>query len=321
MKLRKSSHYYQHLLQHDGTCIRMISFLNTILGPVISSFALVILSSFMVLLIDFLFPSFKKWTRMLLFFIVLTSVLQPAFEHFSFIQQIVRAVSNMFIGIYPIITAAILAAGGTFNLLNFQPAMLLFANGAVFIADRVLIPLLVAALLLDVASRLFPDISFTRMSELIRTTLLGGVSAIVAAYSIFITAGGTISWALSGTMSEPIKELIQQNIPIIGSFMTESMSAMGRYSSGVSIFVGGWLMTTIWTVAIVPSLKTLLTALFYRWTAALIEPFADKDITGLLDDIGKTLFVLCAISFLLSFAFIYTALFVITLVKLLTTLK
>ncbi len=299
----------------------MIPFLNTILGPLISSFIIIILASFLALIIDFLFPSFKKWTRMILFFIVLTSVLKPAFEHFTFIQKLMHAVSAMFIGVYPIITAAILAAGGTFNLLNFQPAMLLFANGVVFFADRLLIPLLIMALLLDVSSRLLPDVSFTRLAELIRTTLLGTVSAIVAAYSIFITAGGTMSWALSGTMSEPIKELIQQNIPIIGSFMTESMSSIGRYSSGVSIFVGGWLMTTVWAVAIIPSLKTLLTALFYRWTAAIIEPFADKGITGLLDDIGKTLFVLCAISFLLAFAFIYTALFVITLVKLLTAVK
>lgn len=299
----------------------MTSFVQALFGPMISSFTVIILSSFLALIIDFLFPSFKKWTRMLLFFIVLTNVLQLAFGHFTFIQQVMRSVALSFIGVYPIITAAILAAGNTFSLLNFQPAMLLFAHSAVFFADRLLIPLLAASLLLDIASRLLPDVSFTRLSELIRTTLLGAVSAIVAAYSIFITAGGTMSWALSGKMSEPIKELIQQNIPIIGSFMTESMSSMGKYSSGVSIFVGAWLMTTIWTVAIIPSLKTLFTALFYRWIAAMIEPFAHKDITGLLDDIGKTLFVLCAISFLFAFAFIYTALFVITLVKVLTAFK
>lgn len=130
-----------------------------------------------------------------------------------------------------------------------------------------------------------------------------------------------MSWALSGLASEPIKELIRQNIPLIGSFMTDSMGTIGRYSSGASVFAGGWLISTVTTVAIIPSLKTLLVAFFYRWTAALIEPFADKDITGILDDIGKTLFVLCAVSFLIAFAFIYTALFSIILIKLMTTMK
>ncbi|MDS9471099.1 stage III sporulation protein AE [Sporosarcina pasteurii] len=299
----------------------MITFLDSILGSIISSFAIIILSTFMALFIDFLFPSFKKWTRIILFFIVISVALQPAFQHFILIRNVAYSLSSMFIGIYPIITASILAAGGTFNFLNFQPAMLLFANGSILLADKLLIPLLATALLLDVATRLLPDVPFTRLAELIRTTLFGTVTAVVTAYSIFITVGGTMSWALSGIASEPVKELIQQNIPIIGSFMTESIGSIGRYSSGVTVFVGGWIISAVWTVALVPSLKTLVTALFYRWIAALVEPFTNEDITGLLDDIGKTLLVLCAISFLLAFAFIYTAIFVIILVKLLTVAK
>lgn len=299
----------------------MIPFIDTILGTVITSFAIVILATFMALMVDFLFPSFIKWTRMILFFIVITVALKPAFEHFALIRDIAYSISMMFIGVYPMLTASMVAAGGAFSLLNFQPAMLLFANGAVVLAEKLLVPLLTGALLLDVASRLLPEIPFTRLADLIRTTLLGSISAIVAAYSIFITVGGTMSWALTGITSEPVKELIQQNIPLIGSFMTESIGSIGRYSSGVSVFVGGWLISGVWTVALVPSMKTLLTALFYRWTAALIEPFADEDISGLLDDIGKTLFVLCAISFLIAFAFIYTALFSIVLIKLLTSIK
>lgn len=299
----------------------MFSFIYAVLGPVISSFAIIVIASFMALLIDFLLPTFKKWTRMILFFIIVMVALQPAFAQFTLIKQITYTISSMFIGIYPILTAAILAAGGTFNLLNFQPAMLLFANGVIFLADRVLVPSLVAALMLDVATRILPDVAFTRLAELIRTMLLGVVSAVVATYSIFITIGGTMSWALSGITSGPIKELIQQNIPMIGTFVTESIGSIGRYSSGVTVFVGGGFMMTLWTVALVPSLKTLVTALSYRWIAAIVEPFADEDVTGLLDDIGKTLFVLCAISFLIVFAFIYTMIFIIVLVKLLTIAK
>ncbi|MFC5590977.1 stage III sporulation protein AE [Sporosarcina soli] len=299
----------------------MISFIEMVLGTVLSSFVVVILSTFLALLVDFLFPSFSKWTRMMLIFIVIAVVLQPAFTQLTLIRDIAHQISMSFISIYPILTATMIAAGGAFGMLNFQPAMLLFANGAIVLTESLLIPLLTAAFIFDLVSRILPSVPFTKMAELIRTALLGTVSAVVAAYSIFITVGGTMSWALSGLASEPIKELIRQNVPLIGSFMTDSMGTLGRYSSGAGIFAGGWLITTIWTVALVPSLKTLLTAFFYRWTAALIEPFADKDITGIIDDIGKTLFVLCAVSFLIAFAFIYTALFSIILIKLITTMK
>lgn len=299
----------------------MIAFINAMLGNLLGNFAVIVLATFMALMIDFLFPTFKKWTRMILFLIVVTFALKPVFEHFLLIRDVAHHAAMMFLSVYPILTAAIVAAGSAFSVLNFQPAMLLFANGSVVFAEKLLLPLLTMALLLDVASRLLPEIPFTRLAEILRTTLLGGVSTIVAAYSIFITVGGTMSWALSGIASEPIKELIQQNIPLIGSFMTESIGSIGRYSSGVGVFASGWIISSIWTVALLPSLKTLVTALFYRWTAALIEPFAEREITGLLDDIGKTLLVLCAISFLIAFAFIYTALFSVILIKLLTTVK
>ncbi|WP_339250504.1 stage III sporulation protein AE [Sporosarcina sp. FSL W8-0480] len=299
----------------------MIAMLESVIGTVLSSFIVVIVSSFMVLVLDFLFPSFRKWTRIFLFFIVLTVVLQPAFEHFQMIRNITQTIASMFISIYPLLTASIIASGGSFSMLNFQPAMLLFANGAVILADKILIPLLSATMLFDILSRINPSIPFTKMADLLRTSLISVVSALVAAYSIFITAGGTISWALTGVTSQPIKELIRQNIPVIGSFMTDSLGAIGRYSSGASVFIGAWLIITIWSVALLPTLKTLLTAFLYRWTAALIEPFADEDITGILDDIGRTLFVLCAVSFLVAFAFIYTALFTVILVKLITVVK
>ncbi|KXH87479.1 hypothetical protein [Sporosarcina sp. HYO08] len=299
----------------------MIAFFQNIVGSVLNNFIIVIIATLMALFIDFLFPTFSKWTRMFLLFIVITIVLQPAFEHLVLIQKIAHSISMTFLSIYPVLTAAMIASGGAFGMLNFQPAMLLFANGAVFLTERLLIPLLTAAIVLDLASRLLPEVSFSKMSDLIRTTLLGLVSALVTAYSIFITTGGTMSWAMSGFASEPIKELVRQNVPFIGSFMTESLGAIGKYSSGAAIFAGGWLITSIWTIALVPTLKTLFTAFLYRWTAALIEPFADEDITGVLDDIGKTLFVLCAVSFLIAFALIYTALFTVILVKLITTMK
>ncbi|MDW0112128.1 stage III sporulation protein AE [Sporosarcina saromensis] len=299
----------------------MLNMLQSVVGTVLSSFLIVILTSFMALIVDFLFPSFKRWTRLFLFFIILTIVLQPAFEHLQMIRTITQSIATIFISIYPLLTASIIASGGSFSMLNFQPAMLLFANGAVLLADKVLIPMLAAAILLDILTRILPDVSFSKMSDLLRTTLLGVVSALVAAYSIFITAGGTLSWALTGVTSEPIKELVRQNVPLIGSFLTDSMGAIGRYSSGASVFVGAWLIITIWTVALLPTLKTLLTGFLYRWTAALIEPFAHEEITGVLDDIGKTLFVLCAVSFLVAFAFIYTALFTVILIKLITAVK
>ena len=145
----------------------MISFIETILGTVLSSFVVVIISSFLALLVDFLFPSFAKWTRMMLIFIVITVALQPAFAQLTLIRDIAHNISMMFVSIYPILTATMIAAGGAFRMLNFQPAMILFANGAIVLTESLLIPLLTAALILDLVSRILPSVPFTKMADLI----------------------------------------------------------------------------------------------------------------------------------------------------------
>ena len=102
-----------------------------------------------------------------------------------------------------------IAAGGAFSMLNFQPAMLLFANGAVVLTEKLLIPLIDCSDCCSIWFRDFiPAVPFTKMADLFRTIPYWQLFLLsVAAYSIFITVGGTLSWALSGVTSEPIKEL------------------------------------------------------------------------------------------------------------------
>lgn len=296
----------------------MPDFLNSLIAEVLGPFFLLMVMLLITLLVDFFLPAFQKWTRFVLLLLVLLLLMEPATESFRQIQLITHSIASLFLGMYPLIAAMILASGATFSVVNFQPAMLLFAQGAVVFAEKFLLPILSTALLLDILTRLMPEIVFTRMADLLRTSLLAIVSAMVAAYSIFITAGGALTWTLSGTLNEPIKELIRQNIPLIGSLLTDTLGSIGRYSSGATAYISIWLLLSIWTVALLPALKILCTAFLFRWTAALIEPFSQKEVCGLLDDIGRTLFVLCAISFLISFAFIYTTIFIVTFIKMMT---
>ncbi|AXH99061.1 hypothetical protein DV702_04520 [Sporosarcina sp. PTS2304] len=296
----------------------MPEFLSDIIAGVVGPFLILLILLLLTSLLDFFLPAFQKWTRFLLLLMILVLLIEPAKESFQQIQLITHSIASLFLGMYPLIAAMILASGATFGVVNFQPAMLLFAQGAIVFAEKFLLPILLTALLLDILTRLMPEIVFTRMADLLRTSLLAIVSAMVAAYSIFITAGGALTWTLNGALNEPLKELIKQNIPLIGSLLTDTLGSIGRYSSGATAYVSVWLLLSIWTIALLPAIKILGTAFLYRWTAAIIEPFAQREVAGLLDDIGRTLFVLCAISFLLSFAFIYTSIFIVTFIKLMT---
>ena len=296
----------------------MLNFVQESIAGIIGPFFLLLILLLVASLVDFFLPAFQKWTRFLLLVLVLVLLIEPAKDSFDQIRLIAHSIASLFLGMYPLMAAMILASGATFSVLNFQPAMLLFAQGAVVFADQFLLPVLLTALVLDIFTRLVPEIAFTKMADLLRTSLLAIVSALVAAYSIFITAGGVLSWTMNGALNEPLKELIKQNIPVIGSLLTDTLGSIGRYSSGATAYMSVWLLVSIWTIALLPAVRILCIAFLFRWTAALIEPFAQREVCGLIDDIGRTLFVLCAVSFLLTFAFIYTTIFIVTFIKLMT---
>ncbi len=294
----------------------MTQFIHSLIGSLVASFVIVLLIALLAAVVNYLFPAFREWTEYFLFIVILLAVLRPAFDQVMLIRTMMKSTAALFVSSYPILTAGMAISGNALNLISFQPALLLFAHGAVFFADRLLLPLMITAMLLDVITRMNPQIPYSKLSDMLRTTLLAFVSAVVAAYSIFITAGGAVTFGLSESASEPLKELIRQNVPFVGSFLTDSLGAIGRYSSGAGTLAGGWMLVTLWGIAALPVLQTLLIAFLYRWTAALIEPFAAEAFSDVLDDIGRSLFVLSAITFLLIFAFIYTVLFFIAFIKL-----
>lgn len=299
----------------------MLELFNNILHSFFSIFISVLVLTCLGLCFEFLLPSFKQWIQRIIFLITLSLVLQPALSQIKTVNTIIHTMGTSFLGIYPILSAIFLTASSSLSLLNFQPAMLIFAYGAIYLSEKILMPLLMVALLLDISSKMIPGLSFNKLAELSRMTLFGIVSATAATYSIFITVGGALNWALSGITSEPVQQLIQQNIPFIGSFLTESIRSLGQHTSTMSVLIGSWLIGTIWTVALLPTLKTLVIALGYRWFAAFVQPIAAPFVSDVIDDIGKTLLVLCAITFIIAFAFIYTSLFLITIVKLMMMAK
>lgn len=294
----------------------MLEPLFSYLFSISTYFIVLIIGILLASVLDILVPEGKKWTRFFLFSIAVLYTLTPAIQAIQSMKDFAGQMISLFLSVYPVLTAGLLMNGGTLAFSIWNPALFFFIQFAVFLSEKLLIPLLITTMLLDFISRFNPSTPFTKLTELIRTSLLSIVSAIVVSYSFFISIQGFVSWNISSAVSEPVKKLIQQNIPFVGSFFSESLSTFTRFSSSITAVTGTGLAVGILVVVLVPTLKTILIAFCYRFVAAFVEPFAPEDLADFLDDIGKSLFVLSMISFLIAFAFFYTAIFVVIILKL-----
>ena len=120
---------------------------------------------------------------------------------------------------------------------------------------------------------------------------------------------------LNDAVKSPIKKLIEQNIPLVGGLIVEGLSFFQKTQSTVSSFVGLSFLTIVWSAAFYPAMVLLLHALLFKVMGAFVEPFSNMRISGLFDDVGKTLFVLCAVALLLGFAIIFIVLLCVVLMQ------
>ncbi|MET0958850.1 MAG: stage III sporulation protein AE [Psychrobacillus psychrotolerans] len=288
---------------------------------VAQTFSYMLLFGFIFICLEWFIPSSKKLLKLLFMLIICIYCLEPAIRSLELIQAMTTELVTLFLGIYPILTLGIAASGGAFLITTWNPAVMLFASFTTVLAGKILIPAITAAFIFDLISRIHPPTSFAKMADLIRLTLIGSTSIILLLYSIFMSVNGVITWSVSGTVNETVKRLIQNNIPFVGSLLTESISTMKNFSSSASVITGNAVILSVLMLVSIPTIQTILIAFLYRLLSAILEPFVEGNISGLLDDIGKTLFVLSIISVLIAFTFFFTIILTMLFAKLLISGK
>ncbi|SER80581.1 stage III sporulation protein AE [Psychrobacillus sp. OK032] len=302
----------------------MDEMLQTLLQPVkevIQTFTYILLFGLVFVCLEWLIPASKRLLKFLFIMIICFYCLEPAIRTLDMIQALSNQLVTLFLGMYPLLTAGIALSGGAFLITLWNPMVMVFASFTTVLAEKVLIPSIMAAFIFDVITRIHPATSFSKMSDLIRMTLVGTTSIILVLYSFFMTLNGVFTWSVSGAVNESAKRLISNNIPFVGSLLTESISTMKSYSASASVVTGNAVLFSVLVLVSIPTIQTILIAFLYRLLGAILDPFIDGNISGLLDDIGRTLFVLSVISVLIAFAFFFTIILTMLFAKLLISVK
>lgn len=267
------------------------------------------------LLIDAAIPKFKDWTRVIFLFVVVATVGRDVLSAFTLIEEIASVFSGLFLSLYPLLSTMLLFSNSVLSVMSWHPAILFFVQLMVYISSKWLIPAVGIAIILDFASTLVPNVSFARMAELLRFTVLTIVSACVIGYTFLMTISGIALLSVSQVVSGPLKKVVEQTIPLVGSFVVEGFSLFNQFTTLTTSWLGITAMVTVWTLAFLPTLQLVLSAFTFKYLAALLEPIAYGEISRLLDEVGRSIFVLCGVSFLLAFAFVFTCLFLLVMVK------
>lgn len=257
------------------------------------------------LLLQALLPEEQTLIEQLFIVLFIVTIAGQVLDAFVVMQQILRLFQQFFILLLPLLTMMLYAVQAIFLLIAWHPILLVFIQFVLFIAEHAVMPMLMSSIILDCCTRLLPAISFAKASDFLRQAVLSVIVVSILTLTAALTFSGMAFFQLNEAVKSPIKKLIEQNIPLIGNLIVEGLSLFQKSQSAVVSVAGIAFLTATWATAFYPAVALLCHALTFKLLGAVTEPLTNGRISGLFDDVGKTLFVLCAVALLLGFIIVF----------------
>ena len=257
-----------------------------------------------ILIIEGMSKQSRPFLSTLFIFLILIIVGQQVFDAFVLMKELASIFSAFFLAFIPLVSTILAIMQSLISLVAWSPAIIFVLQLLVYICDKLLIPSLFTALIFDLCSRLYPQVTFLKVAELIRKTVFSIIAASILLLSSILTFSSVAFFSIQDTLANPLKKVIEQNVPIIGSLLVEGMSLLKKFQSTATTVTGFTTITLLLILSFYPAVTLLIKAFTLKLAGAIAEPFVNGRISSLLDDIGNTLFMLCAIALLLAIGFI-----------------
>lgn len=231
-----------------------------------------------------------------IFFIVILCIVFPDLLSVLFlVKEVVSLLSQLMLALVPVFSSILFILHGVLAIFNFNPIVLLIVQAIIFLVDKLFIPALLMALFFDIWTCGIKQISFSKAASFIRSFLIISITFLMMLLTALITISSSLIITLSNTLTSPLKRMLEQAIPVVGSVIVQALSLMKKTQFITSSFAGASAILALVAVLAVPIGLLIAYALFYKLLAIFCEPFMPPSITELFDYISKNLFLLCGI--------------------------
>lgn len=188
----------------------------------------------------------------------------------------------------PALVVLSVSAGST-SAAALHPALLSAGAAASLLISRVGIPAVYISLALSVVGNLSGHAPLRMLSAVIRRAALWIVCGSLTLFSAVISVTGYAAGTLDGIAAKGIKYAASSLIPVLGGLLSESAEAVSYSALAVKNAAGTAGMLLLLLMTLYPVIKTAVSSLLYRLSAAVAAASADGRISAALSDMADTL--------------------------------
>ncbi len=213
-------------------------------------------------------------------------VAQESAGVFATVQRTVSGAAEGAQTLFPVLTTALAAVGGTGSAAALQPAVTFAVTAATVVCRRICLPLTAAFLTFSLLGCMTDGWPLSRMSALCRTLCSAALGVGLTAFTGLMTVRGFTAAVKDGLTLRAAKFAADTLIPEVGGALSDTAESALAGALLVKNALGVTGMVLIGLFFLTPLTEICLSALLFRAAAAVTEPFADARMTRCLEAAG-----------------------------------
>lgn len=203
----------------------------------------------------------------------------------------------------PVLITLLVSGGNITSGGIFQPVLISIVQVAATVFKNVFIPMVFFSTVLSLVNNISERIQISKLAGFIKQMTKWAMGLILTVFVAFISLQGTLGAVVDGVTSKTAKFALGL-IPVAGSYLADAADTVVACTLLIKNAAGVAVMIGIIAICLVPLLKILAIILLYRLTCVLVEPIADRRITGTLNDIAGSITYVLGIAASVTFMFL-----------------
>lgn len=211
------------------------------------------------------------------------------------VTDAVTLMTDFLYAIIPILLTLFVAMGGITSIGLYNPLLMFAVMTAMNLINYFILPLVYCNAGLSVVSKLSNDFDLSKLGKLMRTVALGVLALTFTLFTTVVAIVGLGSASMDGIAMKTAKSALGIFVPIVGRSVADLWGTLMGTALVLKNCLGIAGVLMIIAICMVPAIKTLIMSWIFKLCGALAEPMGNKEISGILSDLGGVLTVMFAV--------------------------
>lgn len=223
-------------------------------------------------------------------------VIAIAIKSFSIATTIGIAAINDMVSfmqaLLPVLLTLLMSMGAVTTSAMFQPIIIASVSIISTLMKDIIMPIIFFSAILSIINHLSAKVQVSKLASLLKQVCIVLIGFTLTIFTGIITIQGVATSTSDGITIRTARFAVDTFVPVIGGFVSEAFDTIMGCSLLLKNAIGAIGLIIVAFIVLMPLLKILSLIFIYKITTVLIEPIAESQLVGCLNDMSNTMILI-----------------------------